>query len=105
MAGGESERCRAAAGVADQMKLLPPAPVGLAEYPGDLGIEAVVTRRFCGRIDLQVFGHGVRIRPERREERAVGVLGGKHAPRQEHCATRHRAPVSVTSMPGIQLAR
>lgn len=73
----ERERRGAPTRVADQVdgvraRLISDAPDGL-----DLHCQPIVRRRCLGGVDLQVLEDGSDLLPERREQRAVGEVGGQ----------------------------
>ena len=82
MVGGDRQRRRTTTGIADQMELLPPARIRLAQNAGDLQIQCVVGRSLIRHVDLQLFRHHIGVRTERGHERWVRELGRKHGARK-----------------------
>ena len=84
MPGGEGERRRAAARVADEVEPLEAMRIGLAQDPRALHAEVVVRRRPFRGVDLEILRDRINALPEHLKQRGVGRFGRQHSTGQEH---------------------
>ena len=75
--GGEGERARATARIADEVESVEPVSVRCTFDPGDLDVERVVRRRPILRVELEILGDRVHALAEHPQQRFVGRADGQ----------------------------
>src|SRR5207253_5235275 len=82
--GGERERRRTAAGVADEVEAIEAACVRFTQDAVDLGCERVVRRRLVRRVDRELLGGRVDAPTQHLEQRTIRRSRRQHAARQQY---------------------
>ena len=77
MLGGEGERARATARIADEVESVEPVSVRFTFDPGDLDAERVVRWGPILRVEIEVLGDRVHALAEHPQQRFVGRADGQ----------------------------